>query len=335
MARLQFWLAVHALLAVAFGALAHPVSAQSENRFSLQVPGEMLLALAGPGPASNPATSASLSDEQALEEERAPREEFRESTDPYEDPKRRYVFLGAGWRFVRLPSWLLKAYQVESGPSVGTPSAVFGELAFRRKGFQVLADAGFVKWNFHGPFQLKGDPIEDTEWLQGNLKFLMLSTAITWSSSFTDWFQLEYGLEAGLGFVFGDVIRNEAVKRADGKWGKCSTWASQSSNPASLLYNSMSPDPTPEEQRYCDIPDGPDNARPPPTNAADEDGAHYGVKAKRGLLNGGGIPRLVPLIGPRVSLRFKPIHQLVLRVDVPLPVLPFGFVGGVSAQYGF
>jgi hypothetical protein len=43
----------------------------------------------------------------------------------------------------------------------------------------------------------------------------------------------------------------------------------------------------------------------------------------------------VPILGPRVSLRFKPIHQLVLRVDVPLPLLPYGFVGGVSAQFGF
>jgi hypothetical protein len=36
-----------------------------------------------------------------------------------------------------------------------------------------------------------------------------------------------------------------------------------------------------------------------------------------------------------VALRFKPIHQLVLRVDVPLPLFPYGFVGGLSAQFGF
>ena len=40
-------------------------------------------------------------------------------------------------------------------------------------------------------------------------------------------------------------------------------------------------------------------------------------------------------VGPRISLRFKPIKQLVLRVDVPLPVFPFGFMGGLAAQFGF
>ena len=39
--------------------------------------------------------------------------------------------------------------------------------------------------------------------------------------------------------------------------------------------------------------------------------------------------------GPKLALRFKPIKQLVLRVDVPLPVFPLGFQGGLAALYGF
>ena len=70
------------------------------------------------------------------------------------------------------------------------------------------------------------------------------------------------------------------------------------------------------------------------SNSADEDGAHYNVKANKGIANKG-VPHAVPVLGPRVSLRFKPIHQVVLRVDLPLPLLPYGFVGGVAAQFGF
>ncbi len=261
--------------------------------------------------------------------------QLRTPTDPREDPARRYLFLGAGWRFVRVPSWLLKAYHAEAGPSIGTPASIFGEFAFRRDGFQVLANVGFVKWNFAGPFQWKGHPIDDTEWIAARLNFLVLSSAITWSTSFSDWFQLEYGLEAGMAFVFGDATRSEAVKQANGKWAKCDTWASDSPNPSDILYNPRLPNPTPEQKRYCDIPVGPADAPPPATNGPNESGAHYGVKARHGILHGGGVPRAVPLLGPRLSLRFKPIHQLVLRVDVPLPMVPFGFMGGISAQYGF
>jgi hypothetical protein len=283
-------------------------------------------------PAPGPEQQTLLGDEQALEEERAPEERFRETTDPYEDPKQRYLFFGGGWRFSRVPSWMLGAYGVEAGPAVGTVASFQGELAYRKNGFQVLTAVGYTKLDFDGPFQLKGDPLEDTEWLDAKFKFLNVTATITWSTSFTDWFQLEYGLEAGLGFLFGDLIRNEAYQRANGSWGKCETWASQART--GVLFNPDFPEPSREQVRYCDPPDGPKNQPPPPTNSSDDIGAHYGVKAQRGLFNKG-IPNVVPILGPRLSLRFKPIHQVVLRVDVPLPIIPFGFVGGVSAQYGF
>jgi hypothetical protein len=286
-------------------------------------------------PAPGPERQRLLGDEQALEEERAPQERFRETTDPYEDPAKRYLFLGARWNFTSLPPALLKAYTVEAGPTVSTLKSFAAELAFRRKGFQVMATAGFTKLGTNGPFQLKSDPIEDTEWLKTNFKLLNVTAVVTWSTSFADWFQLEYGLEAGIGFLFGDMIRNEAYKDANGKWGKCETWASQTTNSNNtLLYNPDFPTPTPEQKRYCAIPDGPAGQRPPATNTADEDGEQYGVKAKSGLFNGG-VPHAIPILGPRLSLRFKPIHQLVVRLDVPLPSLPFGIVGGVAVQYGF
>jgi len=127
--------------------------------------------------------------------------------------------------------------------------------------------------------------------------------------------------------------RNEAYKTG-GNWNKCPTWAPQPGLDNPTWPNDMRP-PTGEQQQYCDppIPDvagGP----VPATNESDEIGAHYNVKAKHGIANKG-IPHAVPVIGPRLSLRFKPIHQLVIRVDVPLPLAPFGFVGGVAAHFGF
>jgi hypothetical protein len=283
-----------------------------------------------------------LGDEQALQEERAPNETFRETTDPHEDPDKTYWFFGAGWRFSRVPTWMLGAYHMQAGPAVSTPASFSGELAYRKNGFQVLGTLNFTKLKLNGPFQLKGDPIEDTEWMQANFKLLNLMAAITWSTAFTDWFQVEYGVEAGLGFLFGELTRSEAYQRANGTWGKCPTWASQTTNMNDLVnYNPNwhNPDPganapTAQQRRFCDQPVGPKNQMPPDTNTASMKGAQYGVHAVHGLFNGG-VPHVIPILGPRLSLRFKPIRQVVLRVDVPLPMVPFGFMGGASAQYGF
>ena len=285
--------------------------------------------------APGPERDHSLGDEQALEEESAPEERFRETTDPYEDPKKSYLFFGAGWRFARIPTWMLGAYHVEAGPAVSTPLSLSGELAYRKNGFQILSTVNYTKLNIHGPFQLKGDPVEDTEWLTSKPKILNLTAAITWSTSFTDWFQVEYGFEAGLGFLFADTMRSEAYKRSNGTWGKCPAWASQTTNKNDRInYNPAFPNPTPEQKRFCDQPVGDRNQPPPTTNTAKMDGAQYGVHAVRGLFHGG-VPYVIPILGPRLSLRFKPIHQLVLRIDVPLPVIPFGIMGGLAASYGF
>jgi hypothetical protein len=316
------WLA--SLLVASLLAAAIPASARDDDGERVPAPHEVE---AAPGPEL-------LGDEQAVQEETG-RERFRETTDPYEDPAKRYAFLGARWSFMSLPPTLLKAYTVKHGPTVSNTKSFAAELAFRRKGFQVTTAVGFMRLKARGPFQLKNDPIEDTEWLQADFKLLNLTTAITWSTTFADWFSLEYGLEAGIGFLFGDMIRSEAYRRKNGSWGKCPAWASQTPNQNDTLhFNPEFPNPTPEQKRYCQIPDGPSGQVPPRTNSADMDGEQYGVKAQKGLFNGG-VPHAIPILGPRLSLRFKPIHQLVIRLDVPLPILPFGIVGGVAAQYGF
>lgn len=288
-----------------------------------------------PAPAPTPAETAAasegegeglLSDEQAIAEEEAPEEKFRESTDPYEDPKKSYFFVGAAWRYTLLPSFVLEWF-LDDAPGLVAPGSFFGEFGYRKNGFQVVAQVGWMKWAFKGPFRAAGDPPEDTEWLVGKFNFLQGTAAITWSTSFTDWFAVEYGVEAGIGGVIGDLTRSEAYHNGAGKWKPCPTFALDPGWPGSVPKDG-------DSAVYCDVPVATSSGVTPQTNEADEIGAHYNVKAPHGITNKG-IPRAVPILGPRVSLRFKPIHQLVLRVDVPLPLFPYGFVGGLSAQFGF
>lgn len=294
--------------------------AQDGEEFSLDESEEGAEAKpAEPEPALEPEAKL-LSDEQALEEEKSPDETYRKSSDPFEDPDKSYFFAGAAWRYVRLPSWTLEWF-LEAAPSVGTAGSFFGEFGYRKDGFQITGLVGYMGWSFKGPFQLSGDPEVDTEWLDADFNLLMGTATFTWSTAFTDWFALEYGIEAGIGALIGKMTRSEASKDRNGKWSKCPGWAG----------GPDLPNPTIEQQAFCDRPIGksgetlPDSVR---TNGDDELGAHYGVTAEK-------VPPVVPVLGPRLSLRFKPIAQLVLRVDVPLPILPFGFVGGLAAHYGF
>ncbi len=260
-----------------------------------------------------------ITDEQALEEEQHPEEKYRKSTDPYEDPDKNYFFVGANWRYLRMPSWMIE-WGVDRAPSVGSAGSFFGEFAYRKDGFQITADVGWIKFHLKGPFTLAGDPETDTEWLDGPFNLLVATATFTWSTSFTDWMSLDYGVETGPVFLFGDLKRSEAYRTADGGWAAC---------PYALYDNGQG------SQAYCaePLPD-PETGQIPPTNEADEDGEHYGVTAKKGIFNKG-VPHMLWAVGPRISLRFKPIKQLVLRVDVPLPVFPFGFMGGLAAQFGF
>jgi hypothetical protein len=295
----------------------------ADDGFSLDDEGE---GAAKPAPTAAEAAAAGegeqqlLSDEQAIAEEEAPDEKFRESTDPYEDPKKSYFFLGASWRYVMLPKFVLQWF-LDEAPAITATGSFFGEFGYRKDGFQVIAQVGWMKWNFAGPFRAAGDPVEDTEWIDGKFNFLQGTAAVTWSTSFTDWFAIEYGVEGGFAGVVGDLTRSEAYHNDKGGWTACPTYAADPGWPPGV-------DRGMDSTTFCETPMN------PPTDSASETGAHYNVKAPKGIANKG-VPRAVPILGPRVALRFKPIHQLVLRVDIPLPLFPYGFVGGIAAQFGF
>jgi hypothetical protein len=309
------------LLTLLACAVAQRAAAQDE--FSLDE-NEQPAPKAAPTPAETAAAAgepALLSDEQAMQEEQGGDEKFRQTTDPHEDPKKSYFFVGAAWRYVMLPQFVLEWF-LDAAPSLATTGSFFGEFGYRKDGFQVTAQAGWMKWYFQGPFQLAGDPPQDTEWLHTRFNFLQATATVTWSTSFTDWFALEYGIEAGIAILFGDMTRSEAYHR-NGKWTACPTYAGSPTWPTGLDFQD-------DALIYCDRPINGATV----SNEAGEDGAHYNVKANRGIGNSG-VPYAVPVIGPRLSLRFKPIHQVVLRIDVPLPLLPYGFVGGLAAQFGF
>lgn len=243
-----------------------------------------------------------LGDEQVLAEERLGVEEPRSSTDPYEDPTRAHYFLGLAYWHSFTPTFVLNLFTDES---TKTNNSGFGlQFTYRKSSFDIVTSLYYQAFSVNGPFRGAGDEATETEIIDSNLKMLGVSVSFLWSSDFTDWFGVQYGLGFGVGGVLGDMIRTEAYPVGNG-WEPC--------------VDRSNPDPL-----YCD-----------PTSVADgEEGGHFGARARR-WTQGGSVPNVwFRAALPHLALRFKPIKQLMIRVDGGFDLFSGFFVGG-SLNFGF
>ena len=231
-------------------------------------------------------------------------EPLRDPTDPWEDPHQGYYFVGAFYRHVFLPAFLIELFVDES---VSGSNPGFGlEFTYRKDNFDIVGSLWWSGASAEGPFRASGDPIEDTEWINSGLSIIYASAAFLWSTPLNDIFALEYGLDIGLGLVLGGFERTEAYDTTP--TGGERTWA-----PCTALGN---PSPT-----YCDEVDPEERiiGRYP----YDEDK----------WSGGGSIPNVFPWLAiPHLALRIKPIHQLMMRIEGGFGV---GFFLGGSINYGF
>jgi hypothetical protein len=111
----------------------------------------------------------------------------------------------------------------------------------------------------------------------------------------------EYGVGVELGAVLGSLIRTEAYKDFGGGYHAC--------------VAQFTPDPL-----FCEA-----TTNGLPTNASDEEGAHYHVKEA-------GVPPIAgALMLPALALRYTPIEKLAIKLEASFGILQFTF--GLSAAY--
>lgn len=243
-----------------------------------------------------------LGDEQVLAEERLGVEQARSGTDPYEDPTAPYYFLGVAYWHTFTPTFILNLFTDEStktnNPGIGL------QFTYRKDAFDIVASVYYQTYAVNGPFRGAGDEDTETEFIDSDLKMVAASVSFLWSTDFTDWFAIQYGIGLGVGGVFGDMIRTEAYPVGNG-WERCVG----PSNPPNA---------------YCD-----------PTSVEDgEEGGHFGARARR-WTQGGSVPNVWFRASlPHLALRFKPIKQLMIRVDGGFDLFSGFFVGG-SLNFGF
>lgn len=264
------------------------------------------------GLSAEPVPTALLSDEQALMEERTARDEFSDSVNPREDPDKSYFFIGAFYRHIFIPEFILDLFMDDSTPTYDPAGGV--EFTYRKNGFDIITSLWFSQFKANGPFRAAGDPVTDVEIIDSNLNAIFASVAFMWSTEFNDIFAFEYGVDVGLGAVFGTFIRTEAYKNSRGKWAKCAwdTLANRGTPGADVTGSEL----------YCD-----------PTSVRDgEKGGQYGVHARK-WSEGGSVPNILPWLAlPHLALRIKPISQLMMRIEGGFGL---GFFAGASVAYGF
>jgi hypothetical protein len=244
-----------------------------------------------------------LEDEQTLHTEKEGVEKKVDSSDPYEDPDESYFFLGAMGGVIVLPSFLMNLFLDESPTIVN--GAVGAEFTYRSDGFSIVVDLFYAGYHGTGGFRLPGEPKTDTEYVESSLSALMGTVSFLWSTQFSKYVALEYGVGIGAGVLLGDIRRSEAYPDGD-DWKKCSGPDSGQGGDAG----------------YCDGP----------PVADDERGAHYNVVAAK-WSDGGDVPNIWPWLAiPTIGLRIKPIRQLQMRVNASAGI---GFYLGASAAYGF
>jgi hypothetical protein len=140
-----------------------------------------------------------------------------------EERDRWYFGIGGRFRYLAVPGGEIEWFPVEMAPTVqGYQIGIEG--VFRHDGLSIVPFIQFGNVIGKGPFQEDGDPIQDVEWWDINLKLLMIGVEFFGSVTIRDWVYYYYG--AGISFMFrlgdNDMVRDEAYRdTVDNKWHPC------------------------------------------------------------------------------------------------------------------
>lgn len=253
-------------------------------------------AAAAPQPAPEAAPAApSEAGEPAPKGDRTLIADAEEGSSPIERPGQTYYFLGARYRGIIVPKFMMNIF-ADGGDTVYVHA--FGpEFAIRKNGFEYNLGLWYAAYSMD-PTTFKGSSDGEEAWeiVSSKVKVLYLTSDFLWSQEFSPEFALNYGFGAGLGFVFGDLHRVEAYKDANGNYVPC--------------LGKGNPD-----NYYCD-----------------PKGSHYGDYTEPNWANGGSKPILFPWLVAQTGLRFKPHRNVVARLDLGFGTS--GFFFGIGADYG-
>jgi hypothetical protein len=234
-----------------------------------------------------------------------------DSSDVSEDPSKRYVFLGARYRGTIFPSFLLAPFVREVRGFYFNTVGI--EADIRKDGFSIIPALSYSE--FGSGDILFADKTRDLKFagnwgmVNSSLKGIYATVDFLWSVPIHKNLAFEYGLGAGVGFMFGDLVvnwvrddPNGALTSSDGRrFSQCNT-----------------------------ATEGPGCAVKDHENATT---ARVGRYSESSWFSGGAKPSILPHFSiPQIGVRFKPIKQLEARFGLGFSLTGFWF--GLSANYG-
>ncbi len=240
-------------------------------------------------------------------------EDDREKTSPVEHTGETYRFVGARYRVILIPSFIMGMFG-EGGDTVFVHN--FGpEFTIRKDAFEYSFALTYAPYSMgSGPnsddqvaFKDPNDPEEAWEVVTSELKVLYLTADFIWSAPISQQVSFTYGGGAGIGFVFGNLYRTQAYKE-DGVYKPCDGIGS----PPTTVAGTTIP--------YCAYD---------PEHGDDQ---HFDGYTEPSWANGGSKPIIFPWIAIQTGIRWKPHRNFVGRFEVGVGLGQFFL--GLGADYG-
>lgn len=241
------------------------------------------------------------------DEEAADVADARAGEGPVEAAGETYYFVGARYRAIVVPKFMINLFA-----DGGTDVIVHGvgpEFAIRKDGFEYNLSIWWAGYNMdETPFKSSSDGEKAWEIVKSELNVIYATADFLWSQEFSPSFSLNYGGALGLGFVFGDLFRNQAYPEDGGPVNASNPKLEKCPGPTS-------DDPNDPFNGYC----GTDND-------------HYGNFTEANWADGGSTPIVFPWLAIQTGLRFKPSKRFVARLDLGFGTS--GFFAGLGLDYG-
>jgi hypothetical protein len=228
-----------------------------------------------------------------------------------ETPGKQYLFIGGRYRNVMIPQFVQNLLaDGGEGLYAHTPGLEFG---IRKDGFEYQLFTMLGLYSLADvPYKGSSDGDDAWEIIDAEYKILYLGADFMWSTDdFSPGLSMTYGAGVGLGFVLGDLYREEAYP---GSGGRDDPYTYQRCD-SIVAFN---PETIPGE--FCS------------TTAGDPDGEHGPDYTEPSWADGGSSPIIFPWMAAQLGLRYKMHRNFVMHAE--LGVMPTGAFVGLGAQYG-
>jgi hypothetical protein len=222
---------------------------------------------------------------------------------PVELPGKTYRAVGLRYRAVIVPKFMMNLFG-DGGRTVLANG--FGpEFTIRKDAFEYDFAAWYTSYAMDPtPFKASSDGAQAWEIVESHVKVLYLTADFLWSHDIAPEFAFNYGLGAGIGFVWGDLFRTQAYPGAGAN------------------------DSTGAGYKPCPGPNAPGT----PAGFCGTDNDHYAGYTEPSWSGGGSKPIVFTWLVLQTGFRYKPHKNFIARFDAGFGTS--GFFLGLGADYG-